>query len=70
MHMYTYWEGMVKGEGPGGSRLMEELASIRKMDASAHHKACKHQTCERICNYFNSTRWFVGLHTQIKTCNA
>ena len=20
MHMYTYWEGMVKGEGPSGSR--------------------------------------------------
>ena len=20
MHMYTYWESMVKGEGPGGSR--------------------------------------------------
>ena len=37
MHMYTYWEGMVKAQVEAED---DELTFIR-IDASAHHKACK-----------------------------
>ena len=30
----------------------------------------KHQTSKLVCNYFNGTHWFVGLHTHIKHHNA
>ena len=31
MHMYTYWEGMVKGEGPGRAET-DERASLHQED--------------------------------------
>ena len=65
MHMYKYWEGMVKVKAQ-----VEAETDERGWTPAIIIRHVKHQTLELICNYFNSTRWFVGLQTQIKTCNA
>ena len=55
-HMYTCWEGMVKGEGPGGSRdWWENWPPSGRWTSALIIRHVKHQTSELICNYFNST---------------